>query len=303
MEEGAVIPEGLVSAWSDALLAQRGLSRLTVEAYVQDMGIFRRFLGELDPSPSLDGLDEGHFHLFLAWLRARDNQPSTLARRLASLRSFLAFAVEEGLVGQHPLLLLENPKLARHLPEVLSRQEVETMLALPDMQDRGGFRDRCMLELLYASGLRVSELCSLPVVGIDLERGMLKILGKGGKERLVPLHEAAQRLMGDYLARWRDRFSPAVPLCFLNRSGKGLTRQYAWKMVKRYARDAGITRAISPHTFRHSFATHLLEGGADLRSVQLLLGHADIAATEIYTHVQADRLRRIHHEFHPRSRP
>jgi integrase/recombinase XerD len=303
MEAGEVIPEDAVSAWGDALLAQRGLSRRTVDAYLEDMRLFRRFLEELENPPPLRDIAEHHVILFLAWQRARKNQPASLARRLAALRSFLAHAVEDGLLDRHPLLLLENPKLIRHLPEVLTLDEVEAILALPDMQDRGGFRDRCMLEMLYASGLRVSELCTLPVSAIDMQRGLVKVFGKGAKERLVPLHDEALKLLSEYLSRWRGQFSPKVPLCFLNRSGKGLTRQYAWKMVRKYALAAGITRAISPHTFRHSFATHLLEGGADLRAVQMLLGHADISATEIYTHVQADRLRRLHREFHPRSRP
>lgn len=158
-----------------------------------------------------------------------------------------------------------------------------------------------MLEMLYAAGLRVSELCNLSVADLDLQRGLVRVFGKGAKERLVPLHDMIQALLGDYLRSWRPLFSPGGNQLFVNRSGRALSRQYIWKMVKKYTLLAGIRRAVSPHTFRHSFATHLLEGGADLRAVQLLLGHADISATEIYTHVQAERLRGIHHQFHPRS--
>ncbi len=176
------------------------------------------------------------------------------------------------------------------------------MLEMPLMEDRGGFRDRCMLELLYASGLRVSELCSLDLSNLDLQQGLVRVIGKGSKERVVPLHAVAQKLLSEYIAKFRPLFKPASKKLFLNRSGNGLTRQYVWQIVKKYALEAGIRRPISPHTFRHSFATHLLEGGADLRTVQILLGHADVAATEIYTHVQAMRLRQIHHQFHPRNK-
>ena len=179
---------------------------------------------------------------------------------------------------------------------------MEALLAQPDCGVKTGARDRCMLEMLYAAGLRVSELCNLDVLDLDLQRGLVRVFGKGAKERLVPLHDAMQQMLATYLKDWRPAFSPTGGQLFVNRSGRALSRQYVWKMVKNYALQAGIRRAISPHTFRHSFATHLLEGGADLRSVQLLLGHADISATEIYTHVQAERLRALHHQFHPRSR-
>ena len=203
---------------------------------------------------------------------------------------------------KNPALLLENPKLPLHLPEVLRKDEMEALLAQPDCGVKTGARDRCMLEMLYAAGLRVSELCNLDVLDLDLQRGLVRVFGKGAKERLVPLHDAMQQMLATYLKDWRPAFSPTGGQLFVNRSGRALSRQYVWKMVKNYALQAGIRRAISPHTFRHSFATHLLEGGADLRSVQLLLGHADISATEIYTHVQAERLRALHHQFHPRSR-
>jgi integrase/recombinase XerD len=188
------------------------------------------------------------------------------------------------------------------LPEVLSEEEMDAILALPDMREKLGVRDRCMLEILYGAGLRVSELCTLRIADLDAQRGVLRVFGKGAKERLVPLHGMAVSLLCDYARDWRPAFSPREDAFFLNRSGKSLSRVALWKIVRKYALKAGIRRAISPHTFRHSFATHLLEGGADLRSVQLLLGHADISATEIYTHVQSGRLRRIHNAYHPRCR-
>ncbi|WP_022655634.1 site-specific tyrosine recombinase XerD [uncultured Desulfovibrio sp.] len=288
--------------WCDYLLAQRGLSPRTVESYSQDLENFFLFEEELGQNGSLEnGPAEQEILLYLAWLRARGNTGRTLARRLSALRVFFAFAVEQGVLKNNPALLLENPKLPQHLPEVLSREEMEKLLALPDMDDKSGRRDRCMLELLYAAGLRVSELCNLSVTDLDLQRGLVRTFGKGAKERLVPLHDMIQELLADYLRAWRPQFSPSGNQLFVNRSGCALSRQYVWKMVKKYAMLAGIRRPISPHTFRHSFATHLLEGGADLRAVQLLLGHADISATEIYTHVQAERLRGIHRQFHPRS--
>ena len=283
------------------MLAQRGLSPNTVEAYGQDIEsffLYRQELAQGAAEESLPDPDVQEIFLYLAWLRARQNTGRTLARRLSALRAFFAFAVEEGRLRKNPAELLENPKLPQHLPEVLTRDEVESLLAQPDLRDKSGRRDRCMLELLYAAGLRVSELCTMCVPDLDLQRGLVRVFGKGSKERLVPLHQ----MLADYISACRPLFAPTGNQLFVNRSGRALTRQYVWKMVKKYALEAGIRRAISPHTFRHSFATHLLEGGADLRAVQMLLGHADISATEIYTHVQAERLRGIHHQFHPRSR-
>lgn len=304
MEQSQAVPplSNQLPAWLDYLLAQRGLSPRTVESYGQDLESFFLFEEELaQRGGSASCPDEQEIFLYLAWLRSRGNTGRTLARRLSALRAFFAFAVEEGALKANPALLLENPKLPQHLPEVLSREEMEKLLALPDMDEKSGRRDRCMLEMLYAAGLRVSELCNLSVADLDLQRGLVRIFGKGAKERLVPLHDMIQALLDDYLRSWRPLFSPGGNQLFVNRSGRALSRQYIWKMVKKYTLLAGIRRAISPHTFRHSFATHLLEGGADLRAVQLLLGHADIGATEIYTHVQAERLRGVHHQFHPRS--
>lgn len=245
--------------------------------------------------------DGGCLFLYLAWLRARDISARTIARRLSSLRSFFDFVQSEGAICANPAELLENPKLPLHLPEVLSAEEMAMLLDSPDLASRGGFRDRCILELLYAAGLRVSELCALTEDSLDLQRGLVRAQGKGAKTRLVPVHNLMQELLLEYISVWRPQFGPKTPLLFLNRSGAGLTRQYIWKLVRKYALACQITRPISPHTFRHSFATHLLEGGADLRSVQMLLGHADISATEIYTHVQAARILAIHQKYHPRN--
>ena len=286
--------------WLGHLLAERRLAPLTVDAYQQDIEDFLRFCEDLTPEePCRHG--EKETFLYLAWLRAQDRAGRTLARRISALRGFFAYAQEHGAVQENPVRFLENPKLPATLPDVLSRDEVDAILDAPDMSSKQGFRDRCMLELFYAAGLRVSELCELKPLDIDAQRGVLRVFGKGAKERLVPLHALVLRLLDNYLSHWRPLFQPQENILFLNRAGRGMTRQYVWKMVKKYVTQAGITRSVHPHTFRHSFATHLLEGGADLRSVQLLLGHADISATELYTHVQSERLLSVHHQFHPRS--
>lgn len=292
----------LVRGWLDHLLAERGLSPHTVAAYGGDLETYCRYGDAVRESGGAAASDEQGLFLYLAWLHGRGYAGRTLARHLSALRGFFAYAAEEDLLEKNPAALLENPKLPWLLPEVLSKEEMARLLEQPDLRDRQGWRDRCMLELLYAAGLRVSELCGLRPLDVDVPRRMLRVFGKGSKERLAPLHHVAMDVLETYLGRWRAAFAPREDFLFLNRSGRGLTRQYAWKMIKKYGVLAGLRRPISPHTFRHSFATHLLEGGADLRSVQLLLGHADISATEIYTHVQAQRLRNAHRRFHPRSR-
>jgi len=281
------------------LLVEKGLSENSLSAYTADLGAFIAWLAERDAEPAqVKGQD---LFLYLSALRARGLTSRSLARHLSALRGFFSWLAGEKLMATDPAQYLENPKLPRKLPEFLSIEEMDAVLSRPDLTDKLGFRDRTMLELLYAAGLRVSELVELKPFDFDPQVGLLRVFGKGSKERLVPIHDAAQEFLAVYLRDWRGQFGPVADVIFLNRSGKGLSRQAVWKMVKKYVLEAGIRRDISPHTFRHSFATHLLEGGADLRTVQLLLGHADIAATEIYTHVQSGRLRSIHRRYHPRS--
>lgn len=277
----------------------RGLAEKTVEAYGSDLVFFREFLAEL--GGSLHQIDEHTLFLYMVHLRRKGLKNTSLARNLSSLRGFFEFLVQERILPSSPAALLDSPKLARKLPEVLSRSEVTALLARPTMTDRLGFRDRTMLELLYACGLRVSELVSLTAPDFDPQAGLLRVLGKGSKERYVPLHDSAVSFLMAFLRQWRPLFGPKVDTIFLNRSGLGLSRQGVWKLLRRYALEAGINRPVSPHTLRHSFATHLLEGGADLRTVQILLGHSDIMATEIYTHVQSARMAALHRKFHPRS--
>jgi integrase/recombinase XerD len=281
------------------LVVERGLSDNTTQAYAADISTLLVFLETI--GSSLETCTQRHLFLFLTHLRSRKLAAASLARHLSSVRGLFAFAVQAGLLAEDPSVLLESPKLPAQLPEFLTREEMDRLLAQPDVTTALGFRDRVMLELLYACGLRISELIGLVLGDFDPQTGVLRVFGKRAKERLVPVHYAAQRLLCDYLDHKRAGFKPLHKHVFLNRSGKGLTRQGVWKLVKRYAEDAGIRRSISPHTFRHSFATHLLEGGADLRTVQILLGHAAINATEIYTHIQSGRLMRIHEQYHPRS--
>jgi len=288
-----------VDRYLEHVLIEKGLSENSLTGYSQDLTALLSFLR--DKSFRLEDITDKTLFLYLTHLRARGLKNRSLARHLSSLRGFFAFAVQEKWYKEDPGQLLDNPKLPKKLPEFLTREEISRVLALPDASTPLGLRDRAMLEILYAAGLRVSELIGMHVLDYDPQVGLLKVFGKGSKERLVPIHFTAQKILNSYLEITRPSFKPAEDLVFLNRSGKGLTRQGVWKLIKKYAEQAGIRRSISPHTFRHSFATHLLEGGADLRTVQILLGHADISATEIYTHIQAGRLKTMHQKFHPRS--
>lgn len=288
-----------VDRYLENLLVEKGLSENSLESYSGDMDALLGYLHER--SIPLDSVDADVLFLYLTQLKSRGLKGKSIARHLSSLRGFFAFCADEGFCRENPAALLDNPKLTRDLPEVLSRKEVEAMLVLPDPRTKLGARDRAMLELMYAAGLRVSEVIDLRVLDFDPQTGVLRIFGKGAKERLVPVHDTAQEILSDYIDTVRPTYRPVTDHMFLNRSGRGLTRQAVWKLVKRCAAKAGVERPVSPHTFRHSFATHLLDGGADLRTVQILLGHADISATEIYTHVQDGRLKDLHRSFHPRS--
>lgn len=288
-----------IDRYLEYLLIERGLSENSLNGYLSDLESFQSFLEER--SAKIEDATSQTLLLYLTYLRSKALKSTSLARHLSSLRGFFAFCTSRGFINEDPATLLENPKLPRKIPEFLSPEEIGRILALPKLTEKLGFRDRAMLELLYAAGMRVSELINLNIEDFDPQTGVLIIFGKGSKERLVPIHYVAQNFLNQYIKDWRPAFNPKVKNIFLNRSGKGLTRQGVWKLIKKFALEAGIKRSISPHTFRHSFATHLLDGGADLRTVQLLLGHSDINATEIYTHIQAGRLVQLHKRFHPRS--
>lgn len=288
-----------IDTYLQHLTVIRGLAENTVQSYGFDLSFFAEFLDR--HHGQITQVDEQILFIYVVELRRKGLQTSSVARNISTLRSFFDFLVQEKILADNPAALLDSPKLARKLPTVLSRAQVEALLKRPHCTDKLGFRDRTMLELLYAAGLRVSELIGLVLGDLDAQAGILRVFGKGSKERYVPLHATAVSYLLDYIRLWRPLFGPRGEFMFLNRSGQALTRQGVWKFIKRYAQEAGITQPVSPHTLRHSFATHLLEGGADLRTVQLLLGHSSIMATEIYTHVQSAQMLALHRTFHPRS--
>jgi integrase/recombinase XerD len=240
---------------------------------------------------------------FLAQSRAAGLSPRSVARRMAGLRAFCRYLKQEEVLPVDPLLDLQTPRLPERLPHFLSLDEVERLLCQPRLETPRGRRDAAMLEALYATGLRVSELVSLPMSALHLAEGWIKVRGKGGKERLIPLGEQAVACIQAYLVGAREELMRGghTTQVFVNGRGEGMSRQGFWKLLRRYARQAGITKPMSPHTLRHSFATHLLEQGADLRSVQQMLGHSDISTTQIYTHVLEARLRSAYQRYHPRA--
>ena len=288
-----------IEGFLDTLWMERGLSENTLKAYRADLTHFARFasarrLGLLE-------VERGHVLDYLVSMI--DASPRTTARRLSALRRFYSHQTRAGTIGRDPMDRIDAPRLGRPLPETLTEPEVESLLAAPDVGTVLGFRDRTMLEVLYATGLRVSELVGLQSSSLGMRQGLVRVTGKGGRERLVPLGEEALDWLDRFLRGPRSeildgRISEAV---FPSRLGAAMTRQAFWVLVKRYAARAGIVRPVTPHTLRHAFATHLLNHGADLRVIQLLLGHRDISTTQIYTHVARERLRGLHAEHHPRG--
>ena len=288
-----------IEGFLDTLWMERGLSENTLNAYRADLTDFARFanarrLGLLE-------IERGHVLDYLVSMI--DASPRTTARRLSALRRFYSQQARAGTIGRDPMERVDAPRLGRPLPGSLNEQEVESLLAAPDVRTALGFRDRAMLEVLYATGLRVSELVGLGAGSVGMRQGVVRVTGKGDRERLVPLGEVA--------LDWLDRFfrgprsgildGRVTEAVFPTRRGAAMTRQAFWALIKRYAAGAGIVRPVTPHTLRHAFATHLLNHGADLRVIQLLLGHRDISTTQIYTHVARERLQGLHAEHHPRG--
>lgn len=290
-----------IDGFLDRLWMEHGLSDKTLDAYRSDLNGFARWLRA--QGLSLLAVERNVLLGYLAERVGGGAKPRSTARLLSSLRRFYRFQVREGLMSQDPTAEVESPRLGRPLPHALTEKDVETLLLAPDPEQAIGLRDRAMLETLYATGLRVSELVGLRIDQLNLRQGLVRVVGKGNKERLVPLGEEAV----DWIERyWRE----ARPMLlgqrqdasvFVTQRGAGLTRQAFWYRIKHYAQAAGIHKALSPHTLRHSFATHLLNHGADLRVVQLLLGHSDLSTTQIYTHVARQRLQSLHAEHHPRG--
>jgi integrase/recombinase XerD len=291
----------LIERFVDALWMEKGLSDNTLDAYRSDLAKLARWLS----SQGTDLLRTRREHLlaYLAWNAQQGMRPRTMARSLSSIRRLYRYLVRETRIEADPSALIEAPKLGRPLPKSLTEAEVEALLEAPDTGDPLGLRDRAMLELLYACGLRVSELVNLTREQLNLRQGVIRVTGKGGKDRLVPLGEEASAWLQTYLGEarpeiMRGRTGSAL---FPTRRGGAMTRQAFWHNIKRYARQAGIRKPLSPHTLRHAFATHLLNHGADLRVVQLLLGHSDLSTTQIYTHVARQRLKELHAQHHPRG--
>ncbi|MEE9226863.1 MAG: site-specific tyrosine recombinase XerD [Acidobacteriota bacterium] len=283
------------------LEVERGLARNTLLAYASDLKLFRAFREERRISPAR--IRRRHIEEFVEYLRRQERSPGTITRALSSLRSYYRFLNREGILAEDPTAEVDRPKRWKFLPRYLSPAEVGRLLKSPDPETPLGLRDGAMLELLYGTGLRVSELVGLSVSSVELDPGLVTVLGKGSRERRVPMGSRAALRIGEYLDAGRNRIlgSRPSPWLFVNRRGGRLTRQGFWKNLKGYARNAGLQSTLSPHTIRHSFATHLLEHGADLRSVQMMLGHSDISTTQIYTHVHQARLRRIFERCHPRA--
>jgi integrase/recombinase XerD len=286
----------------DHLRVERGFSPNTIDAYGSDIARFNAFLS----AQGLSGPEVASQSIIMNYLITLSQNGLGLrsrSRALSAIKSFYRFLVNEGLLTHNPAAEVESAWHPTHLPHTLSPEEVDRLLAAPDTQSSGGMRDKAMLELLYATGLRVSELIGLEIGRVNLEAGYLRTVGKGSKERLIPFNETAADWVKKYLEHARGQLLKGKNSrhLFLNKRGAVVSRQYFWRKIKEYAVKAGIPAEISPHTLRHSFATHLLTGGADLRAVQMMLGHSDLATTEIYTHISQERLKAVHKKHHPRA--
>jgi integrase/recombinase XerD len=294
--------ETMLDPFLHYLTVEKGLSKNTIEAYGHDLDRFLKYLKE-HGIEDLSGLGKFDIRAFLLFLKKQNLTARSVTRNVVVLRAFFRFLNQEGLLEVNPVEGLESPKTARKLPEILTRGEMERLLEQPDVKTPLGMRDRAMLEMLYAAGMRVSELMDLPLNQVNLEGGFVLLYGKGSKERVVPIGQEALKWVASYLKTVRGGFMKGreSPSLFVNRSGKAMSRQRFWQSLKAYGAKAGIGKKITPHLLRHSFATHLLEGGADLRSVQMMLGHSDISTTQIYTHVTGERLKKTHQRHHPRG--
>jgi integrase/recombinase XerD len=294
--------EQLIDYFLESLWAEYGLSQHTLDAYQSDLKMLSKWAAS-GHAADLIHLDKINLQMYLAHRLDKGIKARSTARMLSTLRRFYQFLVRENKLNSDPSALLESPKLGLPLPKTLSEHEVEALLEAPDIDDPLGLRDRAMLELLYATGLRVSELVSLSLYETNLQQGVVRVVGKGDKERLVPMGEEALSWVALYLKNARAEllgYKQSDKL-FVTRRGGGMTRQTFWHIIKRHAQCTGINTVLSPHVLRHAFATHLLNHGADLRVVQMLLGHSDLSTTQIYTHVAKERLKEIHAKHHPRA--
>jgi len=293
---------GLIDEFCDALWLEDGLARNTLEAYRRDLAQLAQWLEQVHGKP-LAAASHADLLGYLAHKVRGRARATTTGRQLSSLRRFYRYCLRQGKIKADPTLKIDSPKLPRGLPKSLTEEDVESLLAAPPVEEVLGLRDRAMLETLYASGLRVSELVSLKLSQVSQDMGVVRVMGKGSKERLVPLGEESLAWIRRYLKEARTEMlrGRSSDDLFVTAQGGAMTRQSFWHLLRRHALQAGLTKPISPHTLRHAFATHLLNHGADLRVVQLLLGHSDISTTQIYTHVARERLKQLHAKHHPRG--
>ncbi|MEA3328567.1 MAG: site-specific tyrosine recombinase XerD [Candidatus Omnitrophota bacterium] len=292
----------LVDEFLNYLTVERGLSNNTIQAYQRDLNNYLDFLKKKGIE-SLEKVKREHITDFSLARKDKGLSVNSISRNLVAIKVFHRFLANEQHISGDVTDILTSPKLWKKLPEVLNVEEVSKLLSQPDLSAWTGIRDRAILEMLYGAGARVAELSGLKLSDLSLEAGFIKCTGKGGKERIVPLGKEATKAVKVYLNKIRPGLvkKENQPVLFLNRFGRKISRQTLWKLIKKYSRSARIDKLITPHTLRHSFATHLLKGGADLRAVQEMLGHADIATTQIYTHIDKDHLKAVHHKYHPRS--
>lgn len=286
------------------LTVEKGLAKNTLISYERDLKSYMSYLKNVEQLPDWNDCRRVNIIHFLAHLKDQGKSSKTLARHIASIRSFHQFLIREKACDTDPSVHIETPQAERSLPKVLSQEEVEALLEAPKLKDQYGYRDKAMLELLYATGMRVSELINLDMSDIHGSMGFVRCVGKGNKERIIPIGKTALDAIEQYMERGRGKLAShkkTTESLFLNHHGNRLTRQGFWKILKKLAREANIEKELTPHTLRHSFATHLLMNGADLRAVQEMLGHADISTTQIYTHVTNVRLKDVYSKFHPRA--
>ncbi|GGI31272.1 MULTISPECIES: site-specific tyrosine recombinase XerD [Staphylococcus] len=281
---------------------EKGLSENTIAAYRRDLNHYLNYLAAQKIS-NLDFIDRQIVQQWFGVLHDEGRSTKSIARFTSTIRSFHQFALREKYAAKDPTVLIETPKYERKLPDVLSIDEIDLLLTTPETSKNNGYRDRTMLELLYATGIRVSELINIEVEDVNLLMGFVKVFGKGNKERIIPLGETVIELLKTYIENVRPQLlkKQVTHTLFLNMQGKPLTRQGIWKIIKQTGAKAGIQKRLTPHTLRHSFATHLLENGADLRAVQEMLGHSDISTTQLYTHVSKTQIRKMYQQYHPRA--
>ncbi|MCR4848342.1 MAG: site-specific tyrosine recombinase XerD [Bacteroidales bacterium] len=297
------INKNLIKHYANHLRLELSLSENSVEAYCHDVHLFLQYLENQNTGTEVNSITQDTIENFFAYLYDLNIGATSQARILSGLKSFWRYLIQEGLAEKDPTELISSPSLGRHLPEVLSYEEIQKMIDSIDLSQPNGHRNKAMIEVMYGCGLRVSELIGLQISDIYREDGFLRIFGKGSKERLVPIGDSSLKILFQYIEGARLHVTPKpkfTDIVFLNRRGTGLTRQSVFLLVKELAERNGIHKTISPHTFRHSFATHLLEGGANLLAVQQMLGHASVSTTEIYTHISDDLLRETLTSFHPR---